>query len=878
MATPEHISKSDSIKEIIARLGGVFPMDEEAVSKFLPRGIEFTSVERSGVSAYTATGRIRARDSAGAQKEYFIKVAYGEHGRIMLNGEAVSSKMIYDLMPDFIPKPVGFGNYKQASDAYFYLSEFVDMDVNTPPDPVEWTGRLAKMHKQSRSPTGKFGFPVTTCDGKTAHTVDWEESWATFYRKLLLGVCKLDVEANGSWPELELATKQVADAVIPRLLENLKDSEGERIKPCIIHGDLWEGNMGIDEKTNKSLLFDAGSYFAHNEMELGHWRCEFTSVFRDKAYTEHYKKHYPPAEPEGEFDDRNRLYSLKGAINYSAGHPNSSLRQTAYNNMLYLIENIFHIPDFTLRMGAQQIAEAIAVSQDLDSLKEETTTITTDKNDSATSEEEDYTLFPRSFLKPLPYLLGFLLTLSTLTATIYFPLIPMLSTGFSVSIQSINLTVTVYAICQAISPGFFASLADSPAIGRRPVLLCLIALYALGSLGLSLNSSFGPERQSYGVLIAMRAVQSLGGSAIPALGYGIIADVAPVSDRGRMLGPMLSFCNGLSAAGPVIAGGLALGTGGYVWVFWGLLMIAVVGLLVTGFWLPETGRAVVGNGGREVNGLWRRSWGSYLGKGREKKNGGNDIEQNNRSVSGAARVKVVWDPMAVFASLRIIFYPDAAAVLWMIASSYCVYYTFQVAIPTIFDEIYGYNPLFIGLSFLPGLAGMTIGGIIAGKVIDHHYAKVAIQSGLDPNRKSKAKGNDLENFPIEKARYRRYVPWVVAEMGVVAGYGWVVQNRVHPAVPLIMQFLACTLSTIMSHTASALLVDIFPNSSSSAYASGQIARCGLSAISALVLQPLVDAVGRGWYFTMFSLFVGFTGITSVYISLWKGMTWRQERS
>ncbi|KAK4665647.1 hypothetical protein QC763_0064640 [Podospora pseudopauciseta] len=96
--------------------------------------------------------------------------------------------------------------------------------------------------------------------------------------------------------------------------------------------------MGISKETNKSLLFDAGSYFAHNEMELGHWRCEFSAVFRDKSYTEHYQQNYPPPEPVEEFDDRNRLYSLKGAIVYSAGHPQSSMRKTAYNNMLYLIE------------------------------------------------------------------------------------------------------------------------------------------------------------------------------------------------------------------------------------------------------------------------------------------------------------------------------------------------------------------------------------------------------------------------------------------------------------------------------------------------------------------------------------------------------------
>lgn len=63
-------------------------------------------------------------------------------------------------------------------------------------------------------------------------------------------------------------------------------------------------------------------------VELGHWRCEFSSVFRSKTYTRHYLRNYPAAEPVAEFDDRNRLYSLKGAINYSAGHPGCLLRKS----------------------------------------------------------------------------------------------------------------------------------------------------------------------------------------------------------------------------------------------------------------------------------------------------------------------------------------------------------------------------------------------------------------------------------------------------------------------------------------------------------------------------------------------------------------------
>lgn len=487
-----------------------------------------------------------------------------------------------------------------------------------------------------------------------------------------------------------------------------------------------------------------------------------------------------------------------------------------------------------------------------------------DGPDGSSSEGEDYSIFSARMRTLLTYQLGFIIILSTLTATIYFPLIPMLSNHFSVSIQAINLTVTVYAICQAISPALFASLAD--AFGRRPVLLGLICLYASASLGLTLN------RRSYAALVALRALQSIGGSATPPIAYGIVADVAVVSERGKMLGPMLSTCNAISATGPVIAGAIALKTSGYTWVFLALLFIAVICLLLVGFILPETARNIVGNGMKPVHGVWRTWWSVCQGK--------EQLYRRERRPDGATErslqlnQKPVWRPLSAFASLRIVLYPDAAVVLCMVASSYSVYYTFQVAIPVIFDEVYGYNELEIGLAFLPGLAGMTIGGIIAGKLIDRNYAETARECNTNVDRK---KGDDLKDFPIEKARYRKCLPFIALEVALLAGYGWIVQYHVHPSIPLVMQFVICATSTLLTHVSSALLVDIFPTMSSSAYASGQITRCALSAASAAILQPLVGVVGRGWYFTIFALFVGLSGLGSVVTSRSKGMQWRQKR-
>ncbi|KAH9896370.1 Fructosamine kinase-domain-containing protein [Xylariomycetidae sp. FL2044] len=323
-------------KEILAHLDGAFPFDD-AVLEFLPKGLTFSSVEKSGTSAWTVTGKIITYRADGSEQCFFLKVAYGDHGRLMLRGEYESSKMIYSITPDFIPEPFGFGRYKVQSPAvYFYLSKFIDMDLKTKPDPEEFMRRLAQLHKNSRSPTGQFGFHFTTYDGKVPHTVKWESTWANFFRNLFLGACSLDATNNEPWPELDRAVRQMADVVIPRLLDSLRQQgTQEAVKPCLIHGDLWEGNRGIVKQTGQSLVYDASSYYAHNEMEFGNWRSELNTFFRSQEY---YKKHFPPAEPVNEFDDRNRLYSIKVAINYSAMQPGSIRRKTAYNNMCYLID------------------------------------------------------------------------------------------------------------------------------------------------------------------------------------------------------------------------------------------------------------------------------------------------------------------------------------------------------------------------------------------------------------------------------------------------------------------------------------------------------------------------------------------------------------
>jgi protein-ribulosamine 3-kinase len=186
--------------------------------------------------------------------------------------------------------------------------------------------KISLVAQKSKSPTGMFGFGVPTALGKFERTVRWESSWANCFTNQIRDVIAYDSRTNGPWPEYDAAYKQLINGVIPRLLGALR-SNGRSIEPALIHGDLWEQNVGTDKETGEVVLFDPGSTYAHNEMEFGRWRCSWAYHFNSPIYMQLYQRQVEPSEPVDEWDDRNRLYSLHPYLNDSAGHPGSGSRK-----------------------------------------------------------------------------------------------------------------------------------------------------------------------------------------------------------------------------------------------------------------------------------------------------------------------------------------------------------------------------------------------------------------------------------------------------------------------------------------------------------------------------------------------------------------------
>ncbi|RYP64318.1 hypothetical protein DL771_008820 [Monosporascus sp. 5C6A] len=322
---PKLLHKLKQKLALLSDSSGNIPLDE-AVLDALPEGTQAQFAVSYGVSAWSFTAKITAVDSTGKPTSFFLKYVAGDLGKPQLEGEFVGMSALYNLASDFVPKPIAWGKLSdQTLATYFLITEFKHF-MPVLPDAVKLGAKLAAMHLKSAWPNGKFGFHIQTYDGARIQYVGWEDSWTSFFSKLLAEAYRQDVETNGIWPELHTAYGRVQSHLLPRLIGAL-EADGRKVTPMLIHGDLWDGNIGVEADTGEPWIFDCAAYYAHNEMELGIWRAERHQM-RAKAYRREYLRHCEPSEPEEEWDDRNLLYSAKTNFMLSAIFPGSPARRS----------------------------------------------------------------------------------------------------------------------------------------------------------------------------------------------------------------------------------------------------------------------------------------------------------------------------------------------------------------------------------------------------------------------------------------------------------------------------------------------------------------------------------------------------------------------
>ena len=93
---------------------------------------------------------------------------------------------------------------------------------------------------------------------------------------------------------------------------------------------------------------------------------------------------------------------------------------------------------------------------------------------------------------------------------------------------------------------------------------------------------------------------------------------------------------------------------------------------------------------------------------------------------------------------------------------------------------------YIGLCFLPYGIGSSLASILAGYLMDYNYKRVAREAGFPVDIK---RGDDMRNFPLEKARIQVVAVMVYLGIAAFVAYGWVLQQNAPLAVPLLLNFI-----------------------------------------------------------------------------------------
>jgi multidrug resistance protein len=432
-----------------------------------------------------------------------------------------------------------------------------------------------------------------------------------------------------------------------------------------------------------------------------------------------------------------------------------------------------------------------------------------------------------------------LISSSPLPANIYFPAIPTLAKEFHQTIESMNQTVTVYLIFQGLSPMLWGPLSDR--YGRRPIFLGCLSILVASSIGLALCPT-----ESFWLLLFLRCFQSGGSASTIALGAGVIGDIVMSRERGGYfgmfnLGPMLAPC-----IAPAAGGALSQGLG---WrsIFWFIVIMVTLCLLCIALFLPETLRAIAGNGSIPVPRHLRPIIPIVGSK--------TSLPTPSNTTSKKARHSM--NPFVLFT------YPDVLVLLSFTGIIYAVYYTITTTISSSFTKLYpNLSETVIGLCYLPAGAGMIIGSTLTGKMLDWEYARMKAKKGDD--------------FTIEYARLRIMPVYLTLFVACVLGWGWCLQARTHIAVPLLLCVALGWTSMGILNTTMTLNVDILQTRSSGATACTNLVRCWLAAILVSVIDRMEGTLGMGWTYTFWAGICALL-LPFMFLEIKMGPRWRKRR-
>ena len=429
----------------------------------------------------------------------------------------------------------------------------------------------------------------------------------------------------------------------------------------------------------------------------------------------------------------------------------------------------------------------------------------------------------------------------------------------------VNLSVALYMLSMSIFPLWWSSFSET--LGRRTIYLASFTLYLVFNI-------IGALSTNVGMYLAMRVLAGSAGASVQAVGAGTIADIWEVRERGQAMGIFYlgPLCGPLLS--PII-GGVLVEAYGWRSGQWFLAIMGAVILVFVLFCLPETLRqrkpvaAIV-----EEEAVEQMSIAATDEKGQ-----GSDrtvrpaLTRTTTTKSVQIKTKkslaifkrCFIDPLHIIVYLQ---FPAVAVCVGYSAITFASLYMLNISIQQTFSiKPYSYSSIIIGLLYMPNSVGYILTSIFGGRWVDRIMAREARKAGRYDEK------GKLKYIPEDRMKENAWFGALLYPAALIV-YGWSANYGVNVAVPLVANFFFGVGSMLIFAMVTTMLTEFMPRKASNGVALNNFVRNIFSCTGGALTDPLIQAMGNGWLFTMLGLLSLITGVLSVWSMKRYGPHWR----
>lgn len=304
--------------------------------------------------------------------------------------------------------------------------------------------------------------------------------------------------------------------------------------------------------------------------------------------------------------------------------------------------------------------------------------------------------------------------------------LPQIARALDISAGAAVWVSNGYLLSASMALAIFAAMASH--IGFRSIFVAGLALFTLSSLGCALSSSLD-------VLVFMRVLQGIGAAATLSIGPAILRSVFPTRLLGRILGLNALIIATSTAIAPVL-GGTILSALSWQWLFAINIPLGIIAMILALRVIPANPAATRQPFDFAGAVLSAAMLGALIMAADAFSHPGADDLATAVSyglIAILTGVAFVWRqrratkpllPLGIFASPRF-----SLAALTSLASFVSQGITF-VALPFLFQSVYGYSAFVSALLFTPWPLGIILAAPHAGRLADRYPAAIISTIGL----------------------------------------------------------------------------------------------------------------------------------------------------